>query len=200
MSVVTGSTPQHLPSGERGYAVGWWGMVTLIATEATVFTALLSAYFFIRATSPSWPQDGIRPPDLTRISVFTVVLLGSSIPLLWGEAAIRRGQVGKLRVALLVSFLMGAAFLVNQVFEFHGLEFQASDNAYASLFIVITGLHGLHVLAGLLISALVQLKARLGWFDATHHLSVSIFALYWHFVDGVWIFVFSSLYLAAHLR
>jgi heme/copper-type cytochrome/quinol oxidase subunit 3 len=200
MTVVTDSAPQHLASGERGYEVGWWGMVTLIATEATVFTALLSAYFFIRATSPSWPQGGIRPPDLTRISLFTVVLLGSSIPLLWGEAAIRRGQVGKLRVALLVSFLMGAAFLVNQAFEFRGLEFRASDNAYASLFIVITGLHGLHVLAGLLISAVVQLKARLGWFDASHHLSVSIFALYWHFVDGVWIFVFSSLYLAAHLR
>jgi heme/copper-type cytochrome/quinol oxidase subunit 3 len=200
MSLLTDHGPPPLAAGERGYPVGWWGMVTLIATEATVFTALLSAYFFIRATSPTWPLGGIRPPDLPRISLFTLILVGSSVPLFWGEAAIRRGRVSQLRLGLFVSFSMGAAFLVNQVFEFHGLEFRASDNAYTSLFIVITGLHGLHVLAGLLISAVVQLKARLGWFDASHHVSVSVFALYWHFVDGVWIFVFASLYLAAHVR
>ena len=94
---------------------------------------------------------------------------------------------------------MGAAFLANQVFEFRGLEFGLDENAYASLFIVTTGLHGLHVLAGLLMSVVVQLKARLGQFDENRHLTVSIFTLYWHFVDVVWIFVFSSLYLSAHL-
>ena len=95
---------------------------------------------------------------------------------------------------------MGAAFLVNQVIEFRELDFGADDNAYASLFIMITGLHGLHVLAGLLISVVVQLKAALGRFDAEHHVTRVVFALYWHFVDVVWIFVFSSLYLSVHVR
>jgi len=95
---------------------------------------------------------------------------------------------------------MGLAFIVNQIFEFSSLEFHASDNAYASLFIVITGLHGLHLLVGLLMSVVVQLKAAIGWFDADRHLTVTVFSMYWHFVDVVWIAVFSSLYLSAHLR
>jgi heme/copper-type cytochrome/quinol oxidase subunit 3 len=175
-------------------------MLIVIATEATVFGALLSAYFFVRATSPTWPQGGIRPPELARISAFTVILLASSLPLFWGERAIRRGRVRQLRVALLISFLLGVAFVANQGYEFAHLEFSASDNAYASLFIIITGLHGLHLLVGLFISAVVQIKASFGWFDADRHLTVTVFSMYWHFVDAVWIFVFSSLYLSAHLR
>jgi heme/copper-type cytochrome/quinol oxidase subunit 3 len=185
--------------GQRGYALGWWGMVVLIATEATIFLALLASYFFLRAGSAEWPQGGIAPPDLTRISVFTVLLLGSSIPLFWAESGIEHDRVGQLRVALCISFVMGLAFLANQVLEFHDLDFAIGDNAYASIFIVTTGLHGLHVLAGLLMSAVVQLKAALGHFRSDRHLTVSVFVLYWHFVDVVWIFVFSSLYLSAHL-
>jgi cytochrome c oxidase subunit III len=184
----------------RGRPVGWWGMVVLIATEATIFLALLASYFFLRASSPEWPQGGIEPPELFRISIFTVVLLGSSLPLFWGEAGIKRGNVPILRVALFVSFAMGLAFMINQILEFRELGFSIHDNAYASIFLVTTGLHGLHVLGGLAISAVVQLKAALGRFTAQRHLTVEIFALYWHFVDVVWIFVFSSLYLSAHIQ
>ena len=186
-------------AGERGYPLGWWGMVVLIATEATIFLALLASYFFLRAGSAEWPQGGIQPPELLTISIFTAILLGSSIPIFWAESAIEKGRVSHMRLALFISFLMGAAFLGHQVYEFAHLDYSISDNAYASIFLVTTGLHGLHVLAGLLISAVVQLKARLGWFSADRHLTVSVFALYWHFVDVVWIFVFSSLYLSVRL-
>ena len=194
------ATPGVDVQARRTHPPGYWGMVILIATEATVFGGLLSAYFFVRASSDQWPQGGIRPPNLARISVFTVVLLASSVPLFWGEHAIRRGRTRQLRIALLISFLMGLAFVVNQVVEFGSLEFSAGDNAYASLFIVITGLHGLHLVAGLLMSAVVQIKAGKGWFDAGRHQSVTLFSMYWHFVDVVWILVFTSLYLTAHIR
>ena len=78
---VPGRTPRR-----RATRIAWWGMVMLIATEAMIFAALLSAYFFVRASSSEWPQDGIEPPDLGRIGIFTVVLLGSSLPVFWGEA------------------------------------------------------------------------------------------------------------------
>lgn len=198
VSVV--ATPGTTRIGGRTRPPGFWGMVILIATEATVFGALLSAYFFVRATSDAWPQGGIRAPELSRITVFTVVLLASSLPLFWGERAIRKGRVGQLRVALFASFVMGLAFVANQAFEFGSLTFSASDNAYASLFIIITGLHGLHLIVGLIMSIVVQVKASIGWFDAERHLTVTVFGLYWHFVDVVWIIVFSSLYLSAHAR
>jgi cytochrome c oxidase subunit III len=186
--------------GQRGYHVGWWGMVVLIATEATVFLGLLASYFFLRAGSAEWPQGGIKPPDLFQISIFTVVLLGSTIPVLIAESAIEQGHLRRTGIALLVAWLMGAAFLAHQVMEFAQLDFRISDNAYASIFIVTTGLHGLHVLVGLLISLVVQLKVWLRRVSPDHHLTVSVFALYWHFVDVVWVFVFTSLYLTAHLR
>jgi heme/copper-type cytochrome/quinol oxidase subunit 3 len=185
---------------EGSSPVGLWGMWVLIATEAMIFAALLSSWFFVRSSSQVWPQGGIEVPPLSRIIFFSIVLVASSIPLFIGEAAIKRGHVRRLRAMLFVSWVMGVAFIVNQGFEFAELPFGVRDNAYASLFIVITGLHGLHVLAGLGMSVVVQIKAKLGWFDADHHVTVSVFSLYWHFVDGVWLFVFGSLYLAARIR
>jgi cytochrome c oxidase subunit 3 len=184
----------------RGRPIGWWGIVVVIATEATIFVGLLSTYFFLRASSPQWPPVGVKPPDLGNISVFTVVLIASSIPIFWAEAGIRAGRQRTLRAGLLVSFLMGASFLAYQGYEYSHLDFRWTDNAYSSIFYATTGLHGLHVLVGLLMSLVVQVKAWSRKFSADHHVSVEVFSLYWHFVDGVWIFVFSSLYLSAHLR
>src|SRR5207245_10157068 len=183
MTAVAVAPDATAPAAVKGYETAWWGMVVLIATEATIFIGLLSAYFFTRATSPDWPQGGIEAPELPRILVFTVVLLASSLPLFWGEAAIRRGRVGRLRVALFLSFVLGLAFLANQALEYRDLKFDVHVNAYASLFYVITGLHGLHVLVGLLMSMVVQAKAALGKLSADRHLTVSVFSLYWHFVD-----------------
>jgi heme/copper-type cytochrome/quinol oxidase subunit 3 len=200
MTVLATPGTTAAAAGQRGYHLGWWGMVVLIATEATIFLGLLSSYFFLQASSKTWPQGGIEPPKLLEISIFTALLLGSTIPVVWAEKAIERGRVGHMRVALLIAWLMGAAFFAHQIWEFAHLDFGISDNAYASIFLVTTGLHGLHVLAGLMISAVVQLKAGLGEFDADRHLTVDVFALYWHFVDVVWVFVFTSLYLSPHWR
>jgi heme/copper-type cytochrome/quinol oxidase subunit 3 len=189
--------PEATAARVRGTA--WWGMMSLIATEAMIFAGLLGSYFFTRAAAKEWPLGGIEAPELPRIIVFTVVLLGSSVPIFWAEAAIRRGNVRGLRVGLFLSFVMGAVFLVNLGFEYDELTFGARDNAYGSLFYAITGLHGLHVLVGLLMNVVVQLKARLGRVSKERHVTVTVFGMYWHFVDVVWIFVFSSLYVSPHL-
>jgi heme/copper-type cytochrome/quinol oxidase subunit 3 len=182
----------------RGTA--WWGMMSLIATEAMIFAGLLGSYFFIRAAAKQWPLGTIEAPPLGRISLFTVVLLGSSVPIVWAEAAVRRGQMGRVRVGLLFSFLLGAAFLVNLGFEYHELTFGARDNAYGSLFYGITGLHGLHVLVGLLMNLVVHAKVALGRMSKERHVTLTVFGMYWHFVDVVWIFVFTSLYISPHIR
>jgi cytochrome c oxidase subunit III len=183
-----------------GRPVGWWGVACLIATEATIFAGLLSAYFFLWAGSRQWPQGGIEAPPLGRISIFTVILLSSSIPVFVAERANRLGRLRVVRVALGISFVMGAAFLINQVLEYRELTFGWTDNAYTSIFFTTTGLHGLHVLLGLLMNLVVQAKGYLGRLGSHDDITVEVFSLYWHFVDAVWIFVFTSLYLAPHFR
>jgi len=176
-------------------------MVMLITTEALVFFALLSSYFFVRAGAPHWPLGGIEQPPLDRISFCTAVLLGSTIPVVWAERGIRKGDVRQLQVGLLAGFLMGLAFVAHQfLLEWPELHLGRRDNAYGSLFYTITGLHGLHVIAGLLMSLVVQAKAWTGRFDAEHHTTVEVFSLYWHFVDAVWVFVFSSLFLSVYWK
>jgi heme/copper-type cytochrome/quinol oxidase subunit 3 len=183
----------------RGYSTAWWGMVVLITTEAMVFLALLAAYFFVRAGAQQWPPPHISPPELHRSVVFSVVLLGSSIPIFWMEHALFHGRMRQVAISLAIAFLMGAAFLGNTAYDFLHMEFGLRDNAYASLFYVIIGLHGLHVLIGLLMSATVQAKVLTGRVTPEYHVTPEVFALYWHFVDGVWLFVFASLILSPHI-
>jgi cytochrome c oxidase subunit 3 len=184
--------------GPKGIA--WWGVVVMIMTEAMIFATLLASYFFMRAASKEWPPHPIEPPELEKISIFSVILLGSSGPMFWAEHGIRKGQQWRLRLGLTLVIVMGLVFFANQIMEYRELHFTFRENAYSSLFYGITGLHGAHVVAGLLMLSVVTMKAWLGKFSERRHVTVEVVGLYWHFVDVVWIFVFSSLYLSEHLH
>jgi cytochrome c oxidase subunit III len=202
-TVSTGSAarvPLTARTAKPAYSTAWWGMVTLIATESMVFVVLLGSYFFLRASAPHWPPSAIKPPEL-RLSVpFSFVLWGSSVPIFYAESAIRRGSQSGLRAGLAISAAMGLAFLAYTGKDFRDLTFGWRDNAYGSIFYTIVGLHALHVVVGLCMNALVQVKAWQGKFTADRHITVEVFSLYWHFVDAVWIFVFASLFLSEALR
>jgi heme/copper-type cytochrome/quinol oxidase subunit 3 len=191
--------PVRTASRRRGYSTAWWGMVVLVTTEGMIFLALLSAYFFVRATVPHWPIGGLPLPELHRTIVFSVILIGSSVPVVWMEVALTHGRMRQVKVSLLLAFLMGAAFLGNTAYDFLNMDFGWRVNAYSSLFHTIIGLHALHVLVGLLMSATVQVKVWMGKISRERHTTPEVFAIYWHFVDGVWVFVFAALILSPHL-
>ncbi len=184
----------------EGRSVAWWGIVVVIMTEATIFAALIASYFFLRASAKEWPLGGIEKPELKLTVIFSVILWGSSIPMFIGEHAIKKGRVGVLRVSLLLSFIMGAAFLLYSAYDFHELHFGWRDNAYGSIYYTTVGLHALHVLIGLLMSAVVQIKAWMGKFSAERHTTVEVYAMYWHFVDAVWLFVMPTFILSPHFK
>ncbi len=190
------ATPTHKPV----HSSAWWGMMTLITTESMIFVVLLGAYFFLRASATQWPLGGIKPPELRLAIPFSFVLWGSSAPIFYAEAAIRRGSQRGLRAGLLASLVMGAAFLAYTAKDFHDLTFGWRDNAYGSIFYLIVGLHALHVFVGLCMNVVVEIKAWQGKFTETRHMTVEIFGLYWHFVDAVWIFVFLSLFVSEAMR
>ncbi len=190
-------TPTRLVRTTKpGYSTAWWGMATLIATESMVFVCLLGAYFFLRASSSRWPLGGIAPPELRLSIPFSLVLWGSSLPVFYADAAIKRGSQRGLRLGLLLSSIMGAAFLLYTAKDFNDLDFGWRTNAYGSIYYTTVGLHALHVIIGLGMSVIVQIKAWQGKFTARRHTPVEVFSLYWHFVDAVWIFVFSAFFLS----
>lgn len=185
---------------EESRPVSWWGMWLFIATEAMIFAGLISSYFFLRYRSGEWPLGGIAPPELHLAAMGTVLLLASSVSAHWGEKGIKDGDVARLRLGLTISILLGAGFLGIQAYEYVHSTFTPQTNAYGSIFFGVTGFHGFHLLVGVLIlvALLVATRPR-DRYGADNHLPVRLGIIYWHFVDVVWIVVFSSLYLSEQL-
>ncbi|MFE9955119.1 heme-copper oxidase subunit III [Micromonospora sp. NPDC005299] len=186
-----------------GRSTGWWGMVMFVVTEATLFACLLGSYFYLRFQyGGTWPPDGIIKPKLLVPLVMTAVLLPSSLPMVWAEHGIRKGQHRRLRSGLAATLVLGITFLALQASEYAEKlrEFTMTTNAYGSLFYLITGFHGLHVLVGLtMIGWLLAASLRGGSFGAHRHERVRNAAIYWHFVDIVWAAILFTVYLSPRL-
>lgn len=191
-------TTSRLPVGSVGkLASGWWGMCCLIATEAALFAYLLFSYFYLGSQA-----HGGWVPELPRLNVAlpnTLLLIASSFVLNWGERGMRQGERGRLLAGLGLTVLMGLVFVGLQALEWHNKPFGLGDNAYASSYFITTGFHMLHVIGGLVMLAVLLLWAYAGKFSAERHAAVSIGSLYWHFVDIVWLCVFSAFYLLPYI-
>jgi cytochrome c oxidase subunit III len=184
------ATPLARPSGSR--ANGWWGMVFLIATEATLFAVLIASYFYIRFKSPHWPQGDLNKPTLARPLLNNGFLLASVLPMVAAERAVFRGQQARLRLALLIAFLLELAYFALQTDSFWTSwhSFKPSENAYASLVYTLVGAHWVHVGAAILLLAFIQVRALLGHFDADRNVPVQVTALYVYFVGVLAIPIF----------
>jgi cytochrome c oxidase subunit III len=189
-----------LPVGSIGsHANGWWGMIMLIVTEGALFVYLLFAYYYsaVQRAHDWLPTD---LPDFKLSLPDTVLLLASSVVVWRGESLLRAGRSGGIAaVHLGVGALMGALFIAVQMLEWAGKKFSPFSSAYGSLYYTITGFHMAHVAAGVLILATLALWSALGYFNRLRNVPVTIGAIYWHFVDAVWIVVFFTFYITPRL-
>lgn len=205
MSVADGPSvlvvEPRLEATSSGRSVGWWGTVGLVATEGMLFALLLFGNFYLRARSPDWPQGGIEKPELAMSAVRTVILLSSTVPAVLAERAIRRGRRRRGAVCLAITILLGTLFLLGSADEYRVLRdrFQPSTNAYGSVFYTITGLHALHVAIGVMVLSFLLWRLLAGHYRGTRTQPVENGILYWHFVDVVWVAVYTSLYLSVSL-
>jgi heme/copper-type cytochrome/quinol oxidase subunit 3 len=188
-----------LPVGSKSHhASGWWGMLTIVATEASLFAYLLFSYYYLAAhTTNPWPTGGL--PDFTLSIPGTIILLAGSLVMAWGEHGIRRGRNGTLATSLAISILLALLFLAIQFWEWFHKSFSLDSDAYGSLYFVITGFHMAHVAVGVMMLAVVLLWTLLGMFDSRRHSAVSIAVIYWHFVTIVWLAVFFTFYISPRL-
>jgi cytochrome c oxidase subunit 3 len=171
------------------------GVLLFIISEAMLFGSFFTAYFFVRVVqNEPWPPDPFEFPVLVA-SMNTAILVSSSFTVHYALHSIKKGNRLGMQVGLVVTFLLGAMFLLTQVNEYVKAGFSISDGAFASVFYGLTGLHGLHVFVGLTLLLIMIVRAYRGHFSPQAHMGVECAGIYWHFVDVMWIIVWSTVYL-----
>lgn len=181
--------------------IGWYGMIFFIASEAVFFANLIASYLYLQVRGGlPWPPVS-EHVELNRvlIGINTIILLSSSIPMhLAGRAAVR-GDKRRLPWFLLATVVLGATFLSIQLYEYTHSTFGPQSGVFGSAFFTMTGFHGAHVTAGALFLLVCFFRSLRGDFTAKRHFAVQAAEMYWHFVDFVWVVLFSVLYLATLL-
>lgn len=179
-----------MPSG----SVTMW---LVILSEIFVFGALFASLLYLEAVSGPWPPDGLELNLLQALGL-TVLLISSGIALHWGYHQLLKGNRRRFLTGVGVAFALGLAFLAGQLFEY--IQFMdkgltPTQGPYGSTFYALTGVHGLHVAAGLILIGIIGLRAwRRGHFSENRHQMASTTTLYWHFVDAVWLVILVVVY------
>ncbi len=176
-----------------------FAMWCFLGTEVVIFGALIGRVLGIWVSNPEAHTLLTEPlPSLLLVSVNTFNLLVSSLCVVLGLSAIQSGNRRALVGWLALTALLGAAFLGVQVYEYNKLVHEGltlSSSQFGSAFYFLTGNHGLHVLIGVIWCVVVIINALRGGYTENAHMGVEIFGLYWHFVDVVWIIIFTLVYL-----
>ena len=176
------------------------GMVLFVASEAMFFAAFFGAFFTIRASHPlsiTPPGGPPKPPDLDAAvpTILTVILVSSSVVLQLGIRSIRTRDPRTAIRWLGITIALGVAFLGLQLYDYSQLAFGVKDGTFGTLFYVMTGLHMAHVFGGVVFLSLVFGQGVSGLLSRTRYESLEAATIYWHFVDVVWICLFTVFYL-----
>lgn len=186
--VQTGSMP-----GIGNRKLGMW---LFLASEILFFTGLIGMFLAYRGRPGG--AEFLASLDIPLTSLNTFLLLASSFTVVMSIAAVQSGRQSLLKVWLLATIMLGATFVSIQAYEysrFGNVGFGLATNAATGAFFVLTGFHGLHVIVGVLWCMGVLVRALRGGFNQNNYLGVELFGLYWHFVDVVWIILFTVIYL-----
>lgn len=172
------------------------GMGALIAAEAAIFTIFVVAYLFYvgKSLSGPMPREVLSPPIF-----YTICLLSSSLTIHFAAKALRRGNVRSFGAWWLLTITLGGLFLYGTASEWHRLIYEKgltiSTNLFGTTYYSLVGLHGFHVVVGLVCLSTVMAFTLFGGVKQEHAERIDVLSLYWHFVDAVWIVVFTVVYI-----
>jgi cytochrome c oxidase subunit III len=171
------------------------GMFLFIASEVMLFGSFFTAYFFVRvANGVPWPTPPYELPVFVA-GINTIILVTSSFTMHWALQSIKRGNRAGLQAGLTLTFLLGLTFLLTQLLEYSRVGFTPHTDAFGTIFFSLTGLHGAHVFVGLTLLLAATIRAFRGHYTPEQHHGVEIPGIYWHFVDVMWIVVYTTVYI-----
>jgi cytochrome c oxidase subunit 3 len=187
-----GPPPAHRSSRVHAPTLG---MLLFIMSEVMIFGAFFTAYFFIRVVNHDpWPAPGTVLPESVA-GVNTAILLSSSLTIHWALVSIKKGNRFGLLAGMTSTFLLGLTFLCIQINEYIHIGFAPQDSAQGTVFYSLTGLHGAHVVIGLCALLMVTIRAFRGHYTPEHHEGMEVPGIYWHFVDIMWVIVYTTVYV-----
>ena len=194
----------HGTAERQGMTNSMLGFILFLASEVMFFGGLFAAYFIARADAPMWPplthaeQEALGIAlelEVVLPAIATGILVVSSITMQYAVWQIQKGNQAGMLWGLFISLALGVIFLAAQLYDYSQLHFRADDTIYGTTFYTLTGFHGAHVAGGALFIAVVTVRALGGQFTSENHEAVEAASMYWHFVDVVWIALFTVLYI-----
>ncbi len=199
MTTVATPYQRAVPATVIDHRRGSQAMVMFIITEAMLFLMFFFAYYYLGHGAAKWPTE---LPKLTKPLIMLVLLLSSSAVLYVGEEAGKKAEFVRAKLWTAATVLIGLVFLAIQYSEYaeHLKTLRPTDNAYGSIFYTITSFHAAHLVLGLLMLVYVLMlpAVHIGKAEKPPHDSLHVAALYWHFVDAVWLVIVTLLYVAPH--
>ena len=171
-------------ANRRSRPNGWWGVLILVASEATLIATLIASYFYLRFTHSDWPPPGTPKPEALKPAILTGVLLLSSWPLLVAARSARDGLAARVRALIVAAMAIQGAYLCVQLHDFIAEldKHRPADDAYSSIYYTLLGAHHAHVLVGLLLLLGILVKLGRG-LNPYREAGVRAIVLYWHFTN-----------------
>lgn len=189
----------HLAPGAFGHrSILWWGTMSVVVIEGTMFALAIGAYFYLRLRNSTWPPN-VPPPLLLWGTINTFILLASAVPNELAKKAAERVDLGAVRFWLVVCILFGAAFNGVRVLEFAALNCLWSTNAYGSIVWFLLGMHTVHIATDVVDTGVLTVLMFTGPIEEKRFVDVSENALYWYFVVLVWLPIYVVIYWAPRL-
>ncbi|HWM95365.1 MAG TPA: cytochrome c oxidase subunit 3 [Thermoanaerobaculia bacterium] len=187
------------PRPDTGLYNAKLGIWLFLASEVMLFGALFSSYILLRTGAPTWPM-GREILNVPLATLNTVILIGSSVTMVMSWASLKLKDFKKYRLYMGLTMLLALGFLVVKGFEYgakFGHHLYPSTNTFLAIYFTLTGLHGLHVIGGMIVNGYLWGPGAKMWKTEPERFTnrIEVAGLYWHFVDLVWIFLFPTLYL-----
>ena len=176
------------------------GFVLFLISDVVIFSAFIFAYLYLRSSVPNWPPiaaGGHQLPrfDVAFAAVNSVVLFGSGATMHFAMENWKHQQKGRFNGWLVATIVLGTCFLLGQAYEYHSVQVAWSGSTMGATFFTLTGMHGFHVLVGVIFLCILGLQAQAGVYTGSKYFGLTAGTLYWHFVDVIWVALFFLFYL-----
>jgi cytochrome c oxidase subunit 3 len=172
-----------------------FGFPVFLFSESIIFLSFFVTYSLLRLQATAWFPPGVNGLDIPLAAINTVILISSSLVIHRACKALNRNRLVRFRRLWLLTIALGIGFLFGQAFEWSRMPFGLDEGLAGSSFYLLTGFHGLHVFTGVVLMLLMYLRSLQAGNYARGHQGVEAVALFWHFVDGIWLVLFALLYL-----